>query len=467
VEPSDGKADRTTALIVMTMSSFLTPLALAAVNVALPSIGKEFSMDALSLGWVATAYLLSAAIFIVPAGRLADIYGRKKVFLIGLIVFTVASFFMGIAGSPVMVILFRVVQGMGGAALFGISVAILSSIFPPNERGKVLGIMTAAVYLGLSCGPFVGGVLTQHLGWRSIFFLNVPFGVLMAGSIVWKLKGEWYGARGESFDIAGSCIYCLMLLSIMYGFSHLPTAVGFLLVAVGIAGIAAFVYWEERTKYPVLEIGLFKSNRVFALSSTATLVHYSATFTVSFLLSFYLQYIKGLSAQTTGLVLISQPIVQAAFSPLAGRVSDRVEPRLVASVGMAITSMGLFFLAVLTRNGTQLLSIIVSQAILGFGFALFSSPNTNAIMGAVENRFYGVASSVVATMRLVGQMFSMGIAIVIFTILMGKVEITPAYYPQLAKSIRLAFTLSGLLCLGGVFASLARGKPQSSSTASE
>jgi EmrB/QacA subfamily drug resistance transporter len=467
MDQRDGGAGRTTALIVMTMSSFLTPLAMSAVNVALPSMGKEYSMDAVSLGWVATAYLLSAAIFIVPVGRLSDIHGRKKVFLIGLSVFTAASFCIGIANSPAMVILFRVVQGIGGSTLFGVSVAILSSVFPPNERGKVLGIVTAAVYLGLSCGPFVGGVLTQHLGWRSIFFLNVPFGIVMAGSTVWKLKGEWAGARGEKFDVIGSCIYSLMLLAIMYGFSHLPTFLGFLLVAVGVAGIAAFVYWEERTKNPVLEIGLFRSNRVFALSNTATLVHYSATFTVSFLLSLYLQYIKGLSAQTTGFVLVSQPIVQAAFSPLAGRVSDRVEPRIVASAGMAITALGLFFLAVLTQAATPLPFIIMSQVILGFGFAFFSSPNTNAIMGAVESRFYGIASSVVATMRVLGQMFSMGIAMLIFTVLIGRVEIVPAYYPQLVKSVRVAFTLSGMLCVAGVFASFARGRPRSVSIASE
>jgi EmrB/QacA subfamily drug resistance transporter len=463
---TDATAGKTTALIVMTMASFLTPLALAAVNVALPSIGKEFSMDAISLGWVATAYLLSAAIFIVPAGRLADIYGRKKVFLIGVSIFTTASFFMGIAVSPFMIIFFRVIQGIGGSTLFGISVAILSSVFPPGERGKVLGIVTAAVYLGLSGGPFVGGILTHHLGWRSVFLLNVPFGVIMASSIMWKLKGEWADARGEKFDLVGSCIYSLMLLGIMYGFSHLPGLPGFLLVAAGVAGIAAFVRWEARTKYPVLEIGLFRSNRVFALSNAATLIQYSAAFTVSFLLSLYLQYIKGLSPQNAGFVLVSQPIVQAAFSPLAGRVSDKVEPRIVASAGMAITALGLFFLAVLAKNATPLAFIIMSQVILGFGFAFFSSPNTNAIMGSVENRFYGVASSVVATMRVVGQMFSMGIAMLIFTILIGRVEITPAYYPQLAKAIRVAFTASGLLCVGGVYASLASSKPSPSSKGS-
>jgi EmrB/QacA subfamily drug resistance transporter len=464
---ADATAGKTTALIVMTMSSFLTPLALAAVNVALPSIGKEFSMDAISLGWVATAYLLSAAIFIVPAGRLADIHGRKKIFLLGLSIFTIGSFLVGIAMNPTTIILFRVIQGIGGSTLFGISVAILSSVFPPGERGRVLGIVTAAVYLGLSGGPFVGGILTHHLGWRSIFFLNVPFGVIMASSIMWKLKGEWAGARGEKFDLVGSCIYSLMLLGIMYGFSHLPSLSGFLLVAAGAAGVAAFVWWEGRTKSPVLDLGLFRSNRVFAFSNAATLVHYSATFTVSFLLSLYLQYIKGLSPQDAGFVLVSQPIVQAAFSPLAGRVSDRVEPRIVASTGMAITALGLFFLAVLTQADTPLPFIIMSQAVLGFGFAFFSSPNTNAIMGAVESRFYGVASSVVATMRVLGQMFSMGIAMLIFTILIGRVEIIPAYYPQLAKAVRVAFTLSGLLCVLGVFASLSRGKPFPASITSE
>ena len=463
---SDATAGKTTALIVMTMASFLTPLALAAVNVALPSIGKEFSMDAISLGWVATAYLLSAAVFIVPAGRLADIYGRKKVFLIGITIFTTASFFMGIAGSPFMIIFFRVIQGIGGSTLFGISVAILSSVFPPGERGKVLGIVTAAVYLGLSGGPFVGGILTQHLGWRSVFLLNVPFGIIMASSTMWKLKGEWAGARGEKFDLVGSCIYSLMLLAVMYGFSHLPGLPGFLLVALGIVGIVAFVRWEERTDNPVLEIGLFKSNRVFAFSNAATLVHYSATFTVAFLLSFYLQYIKGLSAQNAGFVLVSQPIVQAAFSPLAGRVSDRIEPRIVASAGMAITALGLFLLAVLAKDGMPLVFIVMSQAVLGFGFAFFSSPNTNAIMGSVDDRFYGVASSVVATMRVVGQMFSMGVAMLIFTVLIGRVEITPLYYPQLEKAVRVAFTLSGLLCVAGVYASLCGGRPGLCSTGS-
>ena len=457
---SDGSAGKTAALIVTTMSNFLTPLALATVNVALPSIGKEFSMNAVSLSWVAVAYILSAAIFLVPIGKLADIYGRKRLFLIGTYVFTITSFFMGIATTPFVLIFFRVAQGVGGAMLFGTSIAILSSVFPAGERGKAFGINIAAVYLGLSFGPFFGGVLTHHLGWRSVFFLNVPFGIIMVVLILWKLKGEWAEARNEKFDIIGSFIYSLMLLSIMYGFSLLPNGLSIVLIVAGVAGVVLFIYWEGRAKNPVLNIELFKSNRAFALSNIAALINYSATFSVGFLLSFYLQYIKGLSPQSTGFVLVSQPIVQAAFSPLAGRISDKVEPRIVASIGMALAALGLILLVFLTGT-TPILFIVACQVILGFGFAFFSSPNTNAIMGSVESRFYGIASSVVSTMRLLGQMFSMGITMLIFTVFIGKVEILPAYYANLLRGIRVAFIISGALCVVGVFASLSRGNVHS------
>jgi len=457
VDKPDSAAGKTTALAITAMSAFLTPLSLATVNVALPSIGKEFSMNAISLSWVAMAYIVAAAIFLVPFGRLADIYGMKKVFLIGTCVFTLSSFSMGITNTALMLIVFRVIQGIGAAMLFGTGVAILSHVFPVEERGKVLGINVAAVYLGLSFGPFIGGVLTQHLGWRSIFFLNVPLGIIIVVSTLWKLKGEWADSRGEKFDIVGSLIYAFMLFAVMYGFSHLASIAGIVIIIAGFAGAAYFVYREDKTTMPVLNIALFKSNRAFALSNIAALINYSATFAVGFLLSLYLQYIKGLSPQAAGFVLVSQPIVMAVFSPLAGRVSDKVEPRIVASVGMALSALGLF-LFIFVTNATPLWFIIMSLAILGFGFAFFSSPNVNAIMSSVESRFYGIASSVLSTMRLLGQTFSMSIVMLIFLVYIGKVEILPVHYPCFLKSVRAAFIFFGMLCIAGVFASLSRGK---------
>jgi MFS family permease len=341
--------------------------------------------------------------------------------------------------------------------IFGTGTAILMSVFPPQERGRALGINVAAVYLGLSLGPSLGGFLTQQWGWRSLFLVNVPLGTFILALVLWKLKGEWVEARGEPFDLVGSLIYGLALMSLMLGFSRLPETVGVVLVLAGITGIGLFGFWEIRTASPVLDVRLFRGNRTFTFSSLAALISYSATFGVGFLLSLYLQYIKGMSPREAGLVLIAQPVMQALFSPLAGRLSDRVEPRVVASTGMGLTVIGLYTLIRLGET-SSLGSIVVSLVLLGLGFALFSSPNTNAIMSSVERRFYGVASGMVGTMRLVGQMSSMGIVMLVFALIIGQVEITPEQYPLFLKSMRTDFIILTVLSLAGVFASLARGR---------
>jgi MFS family permease len=239
--------------------------------------------------------------------------------------------------------------------------------------------------------------------------------------------------------------------------SILPGALGVGLLAVGLAGLFLFVVWELRSKAPVLDVHLFAHNRPFAFSNLAALINYSATSAVTFLLSLYLQYIQALTPQQAGLVLIAQPIVQAAFSPVAGRLSDRIEPRLVASLGMAMTAIGLGLLVVVGPT-TPLWAIVGRLILLGFGFALFSSPNMNAIMGSVERQFYGIASGTLATMRLIGQMLSQGIATLLFALYIGHVEITPSLYPLFLDSARTAFTIFAALCVGGIFASLTRGK---------
>jgi len=444
-------------LVAATLAAFLTPFMGSAINVALPTIGDEFEMDAVLLGWVATSYLIAAAMFLVPFGRIADIHGRKKVFTFGIVLYTIASLLCALATSGIMLIAFRVLQGFGGAMIFGTGAAIITSVFPVGERGRALGINVAAVYLGLSVGPFVGGILTQHFGWRSVFIANVPLGLLVLAFVLWKLKGEWATARGEKFDLPGSIIYSAMLVAVMYGFSLLPELTGVWLILVGILALAAFIWWELRVPSPVLNMGLIRHNMVFAFSNLAALINYSATFAVSFLLSLYLQYIKGFSPQTAGAVLVAAPVMQAIFSPLAGRLSDRVEPRIIASAGMSLTVVGLS-LFVFLNNETPLAYIVGGLVLLGFGFALFSSPNTNAVMSSVENRFYGVAAAMLATMRQVGMTLSMGIAVLLFAVYIGREQITPEYYDLFLKSARAAFIVFACFCFGGIFASLARGR---------
>jgi EmrB/QacA subfamily drug resistance transporter len=450
-------AARRAALIATTLAAFLTPFMDSATTVALPSISQEFAMDAVTLSWIRTAYLLAAAIFLVPFGKIADIYGRKKVFTYGTGLFTLAALATGLSTSTGMLMAFRVLQGLGAAMIFGTSVAILTSVFPPEERGRALGINVASVYIGLSLGPTIGGFLTQQLGWRSIFLAIVPLGLIVIAFVLWQLKGEWAEAQGETFDMAGSAIYALSLVALMVGFSRLPVALGFALIAAAVIGLGAFVVWELRVRNPVLNIHLLTSNRPFAFSNLAALINYGATAAVAFLVSLYLQYLQGLTPQQAGLILIAQPIVQAAFSPLAGRLSDRVEPRIVATAGMAFTAVGLALL-VFVGSTTPLWALAMRLALLGFGFALFSSPNMNAIMGSVTKRYYGVASGTLATMRLIGQMFSQGIATLLFALFIGRVAITPQYYAAFLASMKTAFAIFAILCVFGMFASLVRGR---------
>ncbi|NOY38463.1 MAG: MFS transporter [Chlorobi bacterium] len=445
------------ALWIAAMGSFLTPFMGSSVNIALPSIGKEFGADAVMLNWVATAYLLSAAMLLLPFGKTADIYGRKKIFLYGVGVYTLASGLTAFVPDVYWLVAARIVQGAGSAMMFGTGVAILTSVFPEQERGRALGFNVAAVYLGLSLGPFLGGFLTQHFGWRSIFYVNIPLGIIILLLGIWKLKGEWAEAAGEKFDFTGSVVYGVSLAAMMYGFSRIPQLTGYLLVIAGIAGIAGFVLMENRQRYPLMNISLLSRNRVFALSNVAALINYSATFAVGFLLSLYLQYIKGLTPQSAGIILMVQPVIMTVFSPVAGRLSDRYEPRLVASVGMMMMVIGLTTLDLIHAE-TTIPSLMISLVLLGFGYALFSSPNTNAVMSSVEKKYYGVASATVGTMRLIGQMLSMGIVLITFSLLIGKVQISPANFPQFIRSARIAFVIFTALCAAGVFASLARGK---------
>ena len=450
-------ASKGVVLLIAAMSSFLTPFTSSSVNIALPSIGTKLSLNAISLSWVATAYLLAAAVFLVPFGRIADIYGRKRILQFGMIITTIASVLCTTSNSAAWLISFRALQGLGSAMIFGTGVAILTSVFPANERGRALGINVAAVYSGLSVGPLVGGFLTGQFGWRSIFLLNAFLGLLVTVMVFWKLKGEWAEARGESFDYGGSIIYGAAMFTLIYAFSVLPALWGLWLILLGILGFVGFFTWEMKLEHPIFNVALFRNNAVFTFSNLAALINYSATFAVGFLLSLYLQYVKGFSPQQAGLILIVQPVIMVICSPLAGSLSDRIEPRIVSSIGMTMTTVGLLILAFLGNN-TSLAFIFVSLVIQGIGLGFFSSPNTNAVMGSVDRKFYGVASGVLGTMRLTGQMFSMGMSLLLFSLYIGRVQITPDVYPLFLKSMKMVFTISTMLCFVGIFASISRGK---------
>lgn len=453
----DDESDRRSALLVAMLASFVTPFMGSSINVALPAISDEFSMPAVLLSWVVTSYLLAAAVFLVPFGRLADIYGRKRLFLYGMWVFAGASLLCAVAPNALTLIAFRGLQGLGSAMMFGTSVAILSSVYPPKERGRVLGLTVAAVYLGLAAGPFFGGILTGLFGWRSLFVLLIPMGAFVLFAGYTRLKGEWAESKGEHFDLRGSVIYAFALTAVVFGMTLLPDSTGALVSLGGLVMIGAFVAWELKVDKPVLDMRLFRHNRRFAFSNMAALINYSATSAVVFFVSLYLQLFKGYEVEEAGVILVSQPVVMAAFSPLAGKLSDIVEPQIIASVGMAISAGGLALMALFEKS-TTVLEIVFALAVLGFGFALFSSPNTNAIMGSVDRRYYGVASATVGTMRLVGQVLSIAVATLFISVYVGNIELSSADADAFLMSYRIGFVTFASLCALGVLASMARGR---------
>jgi MFS family permease len=457
VDPIFSPDGKVRVLALTTLGSFMTPFMSSSINIALPSIGREFGLDPTLLGWVASSFLLAAAVFLVPFGKLADLRGRKKIFAVGVGLYALTSFLSAAAPSGALLIVFRAGQGLGGAMMFSTAIALLTSVYPLGERGKALGINTAATYVGLSFGPFGGGLLTQSFGWRSIFVFNGLIGAALFVLVWVLLKGEWAGARRGRFDTTGSLIFGLSLLGLMAGLSLLPSPLGLGLLLGGIGAGVLFVAWEARVASPVLDINLFRRNTVFAFSNLAALINYSATFAVTYFISLYLQYVKGLSPGRTGLILVAQPVIMAAFSPLTGRLSDRVEPRLLASAGMALSAVGLFVFAFLAA-GSMTATVLAGLILLGFGFALFSSPNTNAVMSSVDRGTYGLASATLGTMRLTGQMLSMGLAILIMGLTVGPSKVTPARVPAFLHGLRIAFVLFAALCAVGVLASYARGR---------
>jgi EmrB/QacA subfamily drug resistance transporter len=442
-------------LTVTAFASFLTPFMGSSVNLALPSIGDEFGANAVTLNWIVSSYMLSTSMLLLPAGRLGDILGRKKIFTAGLVIFTLTMILLTFTPNIPWLIGARVLQGLGSAMLFGTSMAILTSVFPPGERGRAMGINVTAVYIGLASGPFLGGLMTRYLGWRSIFAFLVPMGIISIILIRTKMKEEWAEARGESFDWQGAVIYGLSLVALMYGFSKLPSAAGWFITTAGLILMPLFVLREKKTMHPLFDITLISKNRVFALSNLAALIHYAATSATGFFLSLYLQYVKGLGPRDAGFILMCWPLTMALISPAAGKLSDRQNPGVLASIGMAITSVGLVMFCFLTA-GTSLVFVITVLVIMGIGFSLFSSPNSNAVMSSVEKKQLGNASGMLGTMRNAGQTFSMAIALMLLTLFMGQARVNPENYPQLLGAMKSGFVIFSVLCFAGIFASLAR-----------
>lgn len=403
--PDSANSDsRGVILIIVTIGTFLNPFTGSSINLALPLIGEEFAIDAVMLSWIPAAYLLSTAIFLLPAGMLGDIIGRARVFSTGTLVYTFASLLAFFAPSASLLLACRFLQGIGGAMLYSTAIAIIAELYSPGERGRAVGINVMAVYGGMTLGPFIGGILTQLFGWRSIFFITVLLGCIVL-LYVRRFPAILNEKRRETFDYQGAILSAVALVLFFIGISLIPAAAAAaLIIAAGVTFLILY-YIETRKSSPLFPIVLLSSNRTFSFSNLAALINYSATFAVTFLMSLYLQVVRGMSPAAAGSILLIQPFIQMVIAPVAGRLSDRTDASKLAFIGLLTSSMGLLGLSFIVED-TPLSWVVLFLVLLGCGLGLFSTPNTTVIMGSVDRHNYGVASSLLATMRNTGMMVS-------------------------------------------------------------
>ncbi len=448
-------------LVIVAITSFMGTFLISSINIALPAIEKDFGLHAVMLSWVVTAFLLATAIFLLPVGKFADTIGVFKLFKIGITIFTIASTLCALTPSGFWLIVFRFIQGVGSAFTSTTGSAILVSSFLPKYRGRVIGFAISSTYLGLAFGPFFGGVVTQYIGWRALFWISTALGgfITILSFNIFKTKKDKTDISSEKklkIDMIGTALYMLGLLGLVYGSSKIPKTIGWLLMGSGVTLLVMFWFWEKYQDEPIFDSKMFTKNRLFAFSNIAALINYSATYAIVFLLSLFLQKIFKFSPREAGSILLAQPIVMAIFSPIAGRLSDRIQPRYLATLGMVICSSGLLYFSFLTEN-TEIWIIVVVLIWMGFGFALFSSPNMNTIMSSVPKTQLGVASGTASTMRVFGQIVSMTIATLFFTIFFGDSSLENISNELFLKVTKWSFITFAIVGTAGIYFSFARG----------
>lgn len=456
-----GETDRKTqksVLIVATVTSFITTFMGSALNLSIPMLEADFNANAATIGWVITSYTLAVAALSVPIGKIADVTNRKLIFILGVALFGGFSLVCAFAKSITFLIIFRVLQGFAAAMIFATNNAMLISAYPASQRGRVLGITTAAVYIGLSAGPVAGGFLNRYLGWESIFAVTCGIAIV---ALILALRGLPKTQREselKNLDLAGTILYILMITLSLYGLTDLSVKkYSWIILLAGIAMGVLFVLRERKAADPVIRVTMFSEDPIFTLSNLAALLNYGATFSISYLVSIYLQVVMGYGSQIAGLILISMPLVQALFSPMMGKLSDKIPPYKLASAGMGLSAVGLI-LFILVGTASPLWMVIGILMISGLGFALFSSPNTNAVMACVEKKDYSVANSILATMRTVGHSSSMAIVTIVVGFTMGTTTLAAAKPKELVHTMHICFIIFVVLCLCGVFMSLKRKK---------
>ncbi|MBE6010853.1 MAG: MFS transporter [Lachnospiraceae bacterium] len=444
-------------LLTVLITAFITPFMGSSMNLCVINIESEFHTSAAIVGWVITSFTMATVALSIPMGKIADVTGRKRILLMGISGYVILFFLILFSRNIWMVLIFRALQGASASMVFATNNAVLLNAFPDNVRGRMLGISVTSTYLGLSLGPVLGGILNHTFGWRSIFVVSLVIAIIAWISCLRGVDNDkQQPAQTNHFDLGGNLLFIIAVTVSLYALTNLSIQrFSWVLLIIGLGFGVLFVRRETRAADPMIRISMFTKDAAFTLSNIAALLNYGATFAITYLVSIYLQSIKGFTSQTAGMILLFMPVLQAIFSSFMGRLSDRIAPYKLATTGMALNTVGLVFL-IFVKEDTPLILICILLAYLGFGFALFSSPNTNAVLSCVSHEEYGIANAVLSTMRTMGQTISMSVVTIIVGITMGSAALNEAAPETLLRTMHIAFFVFVILSIAGTFMSLKR-----------
>ena len=449
--------EKSSVIYVSVITSFITTFMGSALNLSVPALEKEFHVSAGTVSWVITIYMLTCASFAVPFGRLGDRVERRRILYMGILIFSISSAAAVFSAGIGFFLAARIMQGIGASMIFSTNIAILVGAFDEDMRGKVLGYSTCATYVGLSAGPVAGGILNYNFGWRSVFIATAIVSAVAFCVAFFRLP---YSKKTEferkPADLAGNILFVISVILLMYGISSLRQGrVSLFILGSGIASFIVFIYRESKARNPLVDLKIFRDNPSFLLLNLAAMINYGANFVMSYMLSVYLQIIKGMTSQLAGVILVTNTAVMAVLSPYMGKLSYRLSPSRLSALGMSLCAASLFIFSGLTQD-TSTAKIIFTLALSGAGLALFSAPNTNAVMSCVKKEDYGVASSILSTMRSMGHTSAMALATAIIGLYMGTESMTSAQPDSIMTTVHVIFSLFAALCILGIFMAIRR-----------
>ena len=454
----ENASARLGVLLLVCLSSFLAPVALSSSLVAIPAISQDLQADAVLASWIPAAFLLSNLLTMLPAGRLADIYGRKRIFLLGLLIFLVGVLLAGFAPNIYLLLLFRVIQGVGGAMFFSTGMALVTSVYQKRGRGAALGWVVSCVYAGLTSGPLLGGWLTDQFGWHTVFLFQVPL-LLLASLLAWRgIKGEWKNAKPVPLDWWGTLLLSIGIIGFYAGMSSVPD--WWALAGFGVAAVFLYLFVRHcnTADNPLIKLKIVWENRPFSGAVLASVFAYASSYGLIFLLGLFLQYNLGMSPTQAGQMLMLQAAIMAVLAPLAGRLSDHYPPYWLAGAGCLSMAAGLALLLTVLDEHVSLVMIGVALLLMGTAFGLFSTPNNSGALGSVSEERLGIASALMNMSRLMGQMLGTGVATLLLSLFIGNAHILPEQYPALLTVMRWATGVSLLLALVAAWYSMRWGR---------